>query len=81
MKQDEYSTANQLWNAGNSWTPVGPNKDRSSGPSQFNWKFYAGAIIKSEARPTSVQLKRSATLLTTKHAVCRTQTGPACNWH
>ena len=48
----------------NSWTPVGPTKDRSSGPSQLNWKLYAGAIIKSEARPTSVQLKRSAKLLT-----------------
>ena len=35
----------------NSWTPVGPTKDRSSGPSQLNWKLYAGAIIKSEAWP------------------------------
>ena len=32
----------------NSWTLVGPTKDRSSGPSQLNWKLYAGAIIKSE---------------------------------
>ena len=60
----------------NSWTPVGPTKDRKSGPSQLNWKLYAGAIIKSEAWPTGVQLKRSAKLLTvigltTKHAVCR----------
>ena len=29
----------------NSWTPVGPTKDRSSGPSQLNWKLYAGGII------------------------------------
>ena len=36
----------------NSWTPVGPTKDRSLGPSQLYWKLYAGAIIKSEARPT-----------------------------
>ena len=80
MKQDEYSTANQLWNAGatesNSWTPMGPTKDRSSGPSQVNLKLYGGAIIKSEARPIGVQLKSSAKLLTvigliTKHAVCR----------
>ena len=60
----------------NSWTPVGPTKDRSSGTSQLNWKLYAGAIIKSEARPTGLQLKRAAKLLTvigltTKHAVCR----------
>ena len=60
----------------NSWTPVGPTKDRSSGPSQLNWKLYAGAIIKYEARPTGMQLKRSAKLLTvigltTKHVVCR----------
>ena len=80
MKQIEYSTANKLWNAGeqksNSWTPVDPAKDRPSGPSQLNWKLYAGVIIKSEARPTGVQLKRSAkmltvTVLTTKHTVCR----------
>ena len=67
MKQDKYSTATQLWNAGarkfNSWAPVGPTKDRSSGPSQLNLKLYARAIIKSEARPTGVQLKRSAKLL------------------
>ena len=59
----------------NSWAPVGPTKDRSSGPSQLNWKLYAGAIIKSEAWPTGVQMRRSAKLtvigLTTKHAVCR----------
>ena len=59
-----------------SWTPVGPTKDISSGPSQLNLKLYAGVIIKSEARPTGVQLMRSAKLLTvivltTKHAVCR----------
>ena len=47
----------------NNWTPVGPTKARSSGPSQLNWKLYAGAIIKSDARPTGVQLKRSAKLL------------------
>ena len=41
----------------NSWTPVGPTKDRSSGPSQLNWKRFAGAIFKSEAQPTGVQLR------------------------
>ena len=56
--------------------PVGPTKDRSSSPSQLNWKLCARAIIKSEAQPTGVQLKRSAKLLTvigltTKHAVYR----------
>ena len=79
MKQDEYSTANQLWNAGATKVQqlnAGGPKDRSSGPSQLNWKLYAGTIIKSEALPTDVQLKRSAKLLTvigltTKHAVCR----------
>ena len=38
--------------------------------------FYVGAIIESDARPTGVQLKREAKLLTviglnTKHADCR----------
>ena len=42
----------------------------------LNLKLYAGAIIKSEARPAGVQLKRAAafftvTGITTKHAVCR----------
>ena len=80
MKQDEYSTANQLWHARatevQQLNPGGPDKDRSSGPSQLNWKFYAGAIIKSATRLTGLQLKRSTKLLTvigltTKHAVCR----------
>ena len=48
----------------NSWTPVGPTNDRSSGPSQLNRKLYAGAIIKYETRPSGVQLKRSEKLLT-----------------
>ena len=39
-------------------------------------KVYDGTVIQSEARPTVVQLKRLAKLLTligltTKHAVCR----------
>ena len=57
----------------NSWTPVTPTKDRPSGPSQLNWKLYAGAIIKSEARPTGVQLKRSAKL--------SIQGSSAFDWH
>ena len=52
----------------NGWTPVGQTKDTSPGPSQLNRKLYAGAIIKSEARPTGVQLKRSAKLLIRKIA-------------
>ena len=60
MKQDEYSTETSSETLeqqnSNSWTPVGLTKDRSSGPSQLNWKFYPGAIIK--ARPTGVQLKK-----------------------
>ena len=48
----------------NSWTPEGPTKDRSSGSSQLNWKRYTRAIIKSEAWPTGVKLKRSAKLVT-----------------
>ena len=80
MKQDEYSTANKLWNAGatevQQLNPGGPDQSRSSDPSQLNWKLYAGAIIMSEGRPVGVQLKRSAKLLTvigltTKHAFCR----------
>ena len=58
----------------NGWTPVGRTKIVSN-PSQLNWKLYAGAIIKPEARPAGVQLKRVAKLLTvigltTKHAGC-----------
>ena len=34
----------------NSWTPVGPTKDRSSESSQLNLKLYAGAIVKSEVQ-------------------------------
>ena len=80
MKQDKYSSANQLWNGGatevQQLNPEDPTKDSSSGPSQLNWKLYEGAIIKSEARTTGVQIKRSAKLLsmiglTTKHAVGR----------
>ena len=72
-------------NTSKSWTPMGPTKVRSSGPSQLNWKPYnAGAIIKSEARSTGVQLKRSAKLLTvtgltTKHPVCRVRSS-CCIW-
>ena len=44
-------------------------------PTKIN-SFYVGAIIESDARPTGVQLKREAKLLTviglnTKHADCR----------
>ena len=63
MKQDEYSTANQLWNAGatevQQLNPGGSTKDRSSGPSQFNWKLYAGAIIKSKMISTDQELIQS----------------------
>ena len=44
----------------NSWTPVGPIKDRASRHNLLKWKFMAGAIIESEARPVGVQLKRAA---------------------
>ena len=59
MKHDEYSTANQLWRAGATEAQQLNPGDRSSGPSQLNSKLYDGAIIKSEARPTGMQLKRS----------------------
>ena len=79
MKQDEYSTANQLWNAGvtevQHLNPSRPNQRQTINPSQLIWKLDAGAIIKYESRPTGVQLKRSAKLLTligliTKHEAC-----------
>ena len=56
----------------NSWIPVGPTKDRSSGPSQLTWKLYVGAIIKSEVRPTGGGSAKLLTVigLTTKQAVC-----------
>ena len=38
----------QHWNAGqqksNSWTPVGPTKDRASSPSQLNWKLLGRSL-------------------------------------
>ena len=80
MKQDEYSTAKQHWNAGatenQQLNPGGPDQRQIIRPQLVNWKLYAGAIIKSEARPTGMQLKWSAKLLTvtgltTKQAVCR----------
>ena len=78
MKQDKYSTAKLTLEQqkSNSWTPVGPTKDRASSPNQLHWKLCAEAIIKYEARPAGVQLKRVAKLstvtgLSTKHAVCR----------
>ena len=63
MKQDEYSTARPDAGA-TEVKQLNPTKDKASSPSQLNWKIYAGAIIKSEARPAGVQLKRSARLLT-----------------
>ena len=63
MKQDEYSTARPgaalEQQKSNSWTPVGPTKDKASSSSQFNWKLYAGDIIKSEVRLAGMQLKRA----------------------
>ena len=39
MKQDQYATANQLWNAGTTegqqLNPGGPTKGRSSGPANL----------------------------------------------
>ena len=61
----------------NSWTPVGQATDKKA-PAQTNYnkQLYVGAIIESDARPTGVQLKREAKLLTviglnTKDAYCR----------
>ena len=49
---------------------------KAPAPTNQNKQFYVGAIIESDARPTGVQLKREAklltvTALTTKHADCR----------
>ena len=54
----------------------GPRNRKVSRPNQPNIKLYVGTIIESEPRPTGVQLKRTAKLLTvigltTKHADCR----------
>ena len=55
----------------NSWTPMGPTKDRASSPNQLYWKLFLGRSLYS----AGVQLKRAAMLLTvialTKNAVCR----------
>ena len=44
MKQDEYSIANQIWNAGATevqhLNTVGPTKDRSSGPNTITTTNY-----------------------------------------
>ena len=66
------NTETQEQQNSNSWTPLGPTKDRKSSPNQLDWKL----LGRSEARPTSVQLKGAANLLTviglsTKHAICR----------
>ena len=58
--QQQTNSETQGQQKSNSWTPVGPTKDRSSGPNQFNWKLYSGAIIKSEARPSGVHLTSSS---------------------
>ena len=61
----------------NSWTPVGQATDnKAQTPTNLNKQLYVGAIIESDARPTGVQLKKEAKLLTmiglnTKHADCR----------
>ena len=59
----------------NSWTLVGQATDKKD-PAPTNKWLYVGAIIESDDRPTGVQLKREAKLLTviglnTKHADCR----------
>ena len=51
-------------------------KKKAPAPTNWNKSLYVGAIIESDARPTGVQLKREAKLLTviglnTKHADCR----------
>ena len=61
----------------NSWTPVGQATDnKAPARTNLNKQLYVGAIIESDVRPTGVQLKREAKLLTmiglnTKHADCR----------
>ena len=62
INQENKTTTQQQTNSktleqqkSNSWTPVGPTKDRSSGPSQLNWKLYAGTIIKSEAHRRAIK--------------------------
>ena len=71
MKQDEYSTANQLWNSGatvvQQLNPGGPDYQA---PANLTESFMP-AIIKSDDRPTGVQIKRSAKSGLTKSAVCR----------
>ena len=44
----------------NSWTPVGPTKDRSSSPNQLCLQFKAGAIITTEARPGQRAIKEGS---------------------
>ena len=65
MKQGEYSTASLDAGATEvkQLNPGGPDQRQSIKPPP-TWKLYAGAIIKSEARPAGVQLKRAAKLLT-----------------
>ena len=75
---DPWGVEQHHWNTGakenQQLNPGGPsNRQKSSGPNQLNKKLYVGAIIESDARPTGVQLKREAKLLTviglnTKHA-------------
>ena len=75
MKQDEHSTARPTLKRWGKRSPiVEPRWARPKTSHHAPTK--AGAIIKSEARPAGVQLKRGAKLLTViglaiKHAVCR----------
>ena len=60
LRWNKTSTQQQDWRWSNRSQRVvsrwaRPNK--ASRPSQLNWKLYAGATIKSDARPASVQLK------------------------
>ena len=50
-QQDEYSNSKALTEAleqrkSNSWTPVGPTKDRVSSPNQLYWMFLGRSLHK-----------------------------------
>ena len=77
MKQDQYNTETLEQQKSNSWTAMGPTKDRLSSPNQLRGLKFLDRGHNYVWGPTAgMQLKMAAKLvtvigLTTKHTVCR----------
>ena len=82
MKQDEYSTANKLWNAGatvvQQLNPGGPEQRQIIRPQPTYLKAFCRSLIKSKARPTGMQLKRAVNSVGASSQRCYT---PFVTWN